>query len=159
MNWDTAQVTYSSQGAAVAKDGSAKNSVNTQSKYRQFLREFRKGGVEETFYYRELLKSNYDQRIYYIEVDFEELTTFNPELSELFRESPSVHLPLFENAAQEVVAMAKVPRPSKEEMHDIQVQIVNLSRVQVPIRELHARHISKLVKVPGIIISSGKVSS
>ena len=157
MDWDRSEVTYSSQivGQQI-NDGAIDNKV-IQSKFRQFLREFREDGVEETFLYRERLLNNYETRNYFITIDYDDLNTFDPELSEKFRENPSIYLPLFENAAQEVVAMTKYPKPSKDEMHNIQVQIINVARQPVPIRQLQAEHISKLVRVPGIITSSTKV--
>ena len=103
------------------------------------------------------LLNNYETRNYFITIDYDDLNTFDPELSEKFRENPSIYLPLFENAAQEVVAMTKFPKPSKDEMHNIQVEIINVARQAVPIRQLQAQHISKLVRVPGIITSSTKV--
>jgi len=156
MDWDRSEVTYSSQivGQQI-NDGAIDNKV-VQSKFRQFLREFREDGVEETFLYRERLLNNYETRNYFITIDYDDLNTFDPELSEKFRENPSIYLPLFENAAQEVVAMTKFPKPSKDEMHSIQVQIINVARQPVPIRQLQAEHISKLVRVPGIITSSTK---
>jgi len=157
MDWDRAEVTYSSQivGQQV-ENGTIDNKV-VQSKFRQFLREFREDGVEETFLYRERLLNNYETRNYFLAVDYDDLNTFDPELSEKFRENPAIYLPLFESAAQDVVAMTQFPRPSsKDEMHSVQIQIVNVARQPIPIRMLKADHISKLVRVPGIVTSSTK---
>eukprot|EP01083_Nonionella_stella_P281980 959727_1 len=156
MDWDREQVSYSSQIVGQQIDDGAIDNKVVQSKFRQFLREFRENGVEETFLYREQLSKNYETRNYFISIDFDDLNTFDPELSEKFRENPSIYLPLFENAAQEVVAMTKYPKPAKEDMHNIQVQIINVERQPIPIRQLHAEHISKLVRVPGIVTSSTK---
>jgi len=156
MDWDRAQVTYSSQIVGQEPAAGTVDQKIVQSKFRQFLREFREDGVEETFVYRERLLNNYETRQYCISIDFDDLNTFDPELSEKFRGNPSVYLPMFENAAQEVVAMTKFPKPSKDEMHDIQCQIVNVARQPIPIRALEAEHISKLVRVPGIVTSSTK---
>ena len=96
MDWDRSQVTYSSQivGQQI-NDGAIDNKV-IQSKFRQFLREFREDGVEETFLYRERLLNNYETRNYFITIDYDDLNTFDPELSEKFRENPSIYLPLFD---------------------------------------------------------------
>ena len=157
MDWDRGSVTYSSQMVGQQIENGAIDNKVVQSKFRQFLREFRENGVEETFLYRERLLNNYETRNYFIAIDFDDLNAFDPELSEKFRENPSAYLPLFENAAQEVVAMTKFPKPSKDEMSNIQVQIVNVSRQPIPIRALEADHISKLVRVPGIVTTSTKV--
>jgi len=156
MDWDREAITYSSQLVGQPIDNGAINQKLVQSKFRQFLREFREDGVVETFLYRERVINNYETRNYFVEIDYDDLNTFDPELAEKFREHPSIYLPLFENAAQEVVAMTKFPKPSKDEMHSIQVQIVNVARQPIPIRQLHAEHISKLVRVPGIVTSSTK---
>eukprot|EP01083_Nonionella_stella_P073216 197797_1 len=156
MDWDRGSVTYSSQIVGQHIDNGAIDNKVVQSKFRQFLREFREDGVDETFLYRERLLNNYETRRYLVTIDFDDLNTFDPELSEKFRENPSIYLPLFENAAQEVVAMTKFPKPSKDEMHKIQVQIINVLRQPIPIRRLHAEHISKLVRVPGIVTSASK---
>jgi len=156
MDWDRAQVTYSTQIVGQEPAAGTVDQKIVQSKFRQFLREFREDGVEETFLYRERLLNNYETRQYYITIDFDDMNTFDPELAEKFRGNPSVYLPMFENAAQEVVAMTKFPKPSKDEMHDVQCQIVNVARQPIPIRSLEAEHISKLVRVPGIVTSSTK---
>jgi len=157
MDWDRAEVTYSSQIQGQQVENGAIDNKVVQSKFRQFLREFREDGVEETFLYRERLLNNYETRNFHLAVDYDDLNTFDPELSEKFRENPAIYLPLFESAAQDVVAMTKFPRPaSKDEMSDIQIQIINVARQPIPIRALQADHISKLVRVPGIVTSSTK---
>lgn len=157
MDWDRSEVTYSSQIVGQQIDNGAIDNKVVQSKFRQFLREFREDGVEETFLYRERLLNSYDVGDYFIRINFADLNKFDPELSEKFRENPSIYLPLFENAAQEVVAMTKFPKPSRDEMNTIQVQIIDVERQRIDIRKLQADHISKLVVVPGIITSSTKV--
>jgi len=157
MDWDRAEVTYSSQIVGQQVENGAIDNKVVQSKFRQFLREFREDGVEETFLYRERLLNNYETRNFYLAVDYDDMNTFDPELSEKFRENPSIYLPLFESAAQDVVAMTKFPKPaSKDEMNQIQIQVINVARQAIPIRSLHADHISKLVRVPGIVTSSTK---
>jgi len=157
MDWDRAEVTYSTQIVGQQVENGAIDNKVVQSKFRQFLREFREDGVEETFLYRERLLNNYETRNFYLAVDYDDLNTFDPELSEKFRENPSIYLPLFESAAQDVVAMTKFPKPaSKDEMSQVQIQVVNVARQAIPIRALHADHISKLVRVPGIVTSSTK---
>ena len=62
MNWDPDVIAYSAQtlDRAQRQDSTAV----IQSKFRQFLREFQPGGgAESTFYYRERLQSNYQQRM------------------------------------------------------------------------------------------------
>jgi len=157
MDWDREEVTYSTQIVGQQAENGAVDNKVVQSKFRQFLREFREDGVEETFLYRERLLNNYETRNFYLAVDYDDMNTFDPELSEKFRENPSIYLPLFESAAQDVVAMTRFPKPaSKDEMHPIQIQIVNVARQAIPIRALQADHISKLVRVPGIVTSSTK---
>ena len=158
MDWDRAEVTYSTQIQGQQQENGAIDNKVIQSKFRQFLREFREDGVEETFLYRERLVNNYETRNFYLAVDYDDMNTFDPELSEKFRENPAIYLPLFESAAQDVVAMTMFPRPaSKDEMSNIQIQIINVARQAIPIRALQADHISKLVRVPGIVTSSTKV--
>ena len=60
MNWDPDVISYSIQVPDRAKRPD--NKATIQSKFRQFLREFQPaGGAESTFYYRERLRSNYQQ--------------------------------------------------------------------------------------------------
>ena len=48
-------------------------------------------------------------------------------------------------------------KPDRSTINKIQIQMINLQRNTIPIRELDSHSISKLVKVPGIIISASKV--
>ena len=91
-------------------------------------------------------------------MDHGDLNAFDNKLAESLSERPAYYLPLFEEAAQEVIAMSLVPRPHKlEDMQSIQCQIVNFQRNEIKIRDLKSENIAKMVTIPGIIISSTKV--
>lgn len=85
----------------------------------------------------------------------DELRSFNNELSDLIIQKPTEYMPVFSDAAQEVVQRLTVPRPKIEEMAHIQVKLNNFPRT-TPIRNLNAKDVSSLVCVRGIVVSAGK---
>ncbi|ETO33366.1 hypothetical protein RFI_03741 [Reticulomyxa filosa] len=132
---------------------------------RQFLREFRIG--DDNFVYRDQLNANYDQKHYFVEVDLKDVTTFSPKMGQLLRQRPLQVLPLFERAAQDVIAMSRSgsndqgdgssgTSKRREDITRMQVQLVNLDRLATSIRELDSGDISQLLKIPGIVIAATK---
>lgn len=65
--------------------------------------------------FRDTLKRNYNLGQYYLEVNLEDLGSFDENLAEKIYKQPSEHLPIFEEAAKEVADDLTNPRPEGEE--------------------------------------------
>jgi DNA replication licensing factor MCM5 len=85
----------------------------------------------------------------------EDIEKFDPDALELLCRFPARIIPVFEEAAQEVIAMTIVPRPDPSTMPTIQVLLFNFARVS-DLRDLGADNVSQLVCVRGIVVSSGR---
>lgn len=54
------------------------------------------------FPYRDALKRNYNLRQYWVEINIEDLSSFDEVLAEKLYKKPTEHLPILEEAAKEV---------------------------------------------------------
>lgn len=127
----------------------------TKKKLRDFLREFHvttEGGV--TYAYRDQLKRNYNLGEYWVEIDLGHLASYDDDLADCLTKQPVEYHPLFEQAAKEIADEVTRPRPEGEEVvHAIQV-LLQSNAIPTSVRSLKADMMSKLVKVPGIIVSA-----
>ncbi|KAI8927661.1 MCM2/3/5 family-domain-containing protein [Entophlyctis helioformis] len=149
--WDNGRVFTTAVYAGDQRDDSP---VVIERKFGEFLRNFR---LEAEYIYREQLRQNLIVNQNFVEVDMGHLLSYDEELANNLKERPKEYLALFENA---VVTYAKQNNllSTKTAHHNIQVMI--LSRANpIPIRELDTPLISKLVRVPGIIISSNNAQA
>ncbi|XP_032221696.2 DNA replication licensing factor mcm5-A [Nematostella vectensis] len=133
------------------------NRVSAKKRFKEFLREFHEGTF--AFPYRDQLKQHYNLGQYYLEVDLEDLSSFDENLADKLRKNPSEYLPLFETAAKEVADEVTRPRPiEEEEVQDVQITLRSGAN-PFQIRELRSEHMAALVKIPGIIISASSIRS
>lgn len=94
---------------------------------------------------------------YYLEVDLQDLTSFDEQLADKLTKSPAEFLPLFEDAAREMADEVTKPRPlGEEEVQDIQITLKSDAN-PMSVRELRSEQMAKLVKIPGIIISASAI--
>ncbi|KAI9023295.1 MCM2/3/5 family-domain-containing protein [Hyaloraphidium curvatum] len=125
-----------------------------QNKTFEFLREF---CINEHFIYRDRLRANWRVGKYSIDIDMEHLQLFDAPLADAFRERPAEYLPLFEKSAK-LMVLNITNGTNIDALPDIQVILLSNANV-VPIRELHANHISKLIRVAGIVINASTLSA
>ncbi|KAK3802141.1 hypothetical protein RRG08_050027 [Elysia crispata] len=124
---------------------------------KEFIRVFHEGNF--SYRYRDQLKRNYNLKQYWLEVDLDDVNSFDESLGEKLLKQPTEHLPLFEDAAKEVVDEITRPRPEgEEEVEDIQVMLTSASNA-CSIRELKSDQMSRLVKIPGIVIAASAIRS
>uniref|UniRef100_A0A671QZV8 DNA replication licensing factor MCM5 n=1 Tax=Sinocyclocheilus anshuiensis TaxID=1608454 RepID=A0A671QZV8_9TELE len=145
-------------GEGIGDEGVVKRS-QIKKKFREFLRQFRVGTDRTgfTYKYRDELKRHYTLGEYWIEVEMEDLASFDEDLSDCLYKLPTENLPLLEEVAQEVADEVTRPRPAGEEtVQDIQVMLKSDAH-PASIRNLKSEQVSCLVKIPGIIISSTAV--
>lgn len=75
---------------------------------------------------RDTLKRNYNLRQYYLEVNIEDVGSFDENLADKLYKQPSEHLPILEEAAKEVADELTAPRPEEEEqVEDIQIMLLS----------------------------------
>lgn len=78
------------------------------------------------WYFRDTLKRNYNLHKYYLEVNIEDLGSFDETLADKLTKQPSEYVALFEEAAREVADELTAPRPKgEEEVEDIQVMLTS----------------------------------
>eukprot|EP00064_Thunnus_orientalis_P010964 superscaffoldBa00001535_g10993 len=142
-------------------DEGGQKRVQIKKRFREFLRQFREGTDRTgfTYKYRDELKRHYTLGDYWVEVEMEDLASFDEDLSDCLYKLPTENLPLLEEAAKEVADEVTRPRPVGEEtVQDIQVMLKSDAH-QASIRNLKSEQVSRLVKVHGIIISATAVKA
>ncbi|KAF8807264.1 MCM-domain-containing protein [Phlegmacium glaucopus] len=130
----------------------------------EFIQQFRVGGE---FVYRDKLRGNILLKQHVLEVDLRHVSLYNDELAHAIQDRPADVLPLFENAATKTARLTLFPLAANSEdrteaaaeaIPKVQVTVKSgLNLLQV--RELTANTMSKLVRIPGIVISASVLSS
>ena len=143
-------------GDRLEQDVERATRMELQSKFRQFLRTFVNDDNE--YIYRDELRANYEQANFYIRVDLMDVNAFDAELFKELLQRPEEMMSLFETAALEVVrSLATGVPPAIEDMHHLQIQLYNYPTFE-DIRSLASKHVSTLVTVRGIVVSSGRAT-
>ncbi|KAI0322316.1 MCM2/3/5 family-domain-containing protein [Amylostereum chailletii] len=151
----------------------------------EFLLQYRVGGE---FIYRDKLRANLLLKHYQLEVDLRHIGLYNDELAHAIQNIPADVLPLFENAATKASRTILFPlsrqdvEPEREDDDDddddmnaedaerrrLRELVSSIPKIQVsiksglnmlPFRELTANTVTKLVRIPGIVISASVLSS
>jgi DNA replication licensing factor MCM5 len=134
------------------------NQLNLQAvkrKFKDFLRKFHEGNFN--YKYRDELKRQYNLRQYWLEVNIEDLASFDETLADKLYKQPIEHLPVFEEAAKEVADEVTAPRPEGEEdVEDIQI-FLSSDANPASLRDMKSEVVSRLVKIPGIIVSASGI--
>ncbi|XXZ99666.1 minichromosome maintenance protein 5 [Meyerozyma guilliermondii] len=134
------------------------NSFNEITKaFRSFILEFR---LNSQFIYRDQLRENLLIKNYFLRVNTDHLIGFNDELNKKLADEPTEMIPLFEAAITEIAK--RIAYLSNEEVptnFPICQLILYSNAGNVSIRHLDSDHISRIVRVSGIIISSSVLSS
>ncbi|KAJ3616409.1 hypothetical protein Zmor_011905 [Zophobas morio] len=158
QGWDTGEIAYLAdiQHPFEYKSEAQVNKTETENLFYNFLSSYRDS--DDTFYYRDLLRRQYNSGNYFVTVNLEHLSKVNEILANNIIENPTEYLPLFENAINRAVDEMTRPRPPTAPFKPLQLTISS-DQNPIPIRELDAQHISKLVKVPGIVINVSSVKA
>jgi len=142
-------------GSEDQHDEGQANRQQTKNRFREFIRQFHEGNF--TYRYRDQLKRHYNLRQYYLEVDLEDVASFDETLAEKLSKSPTETLPIFEEAAKEVADEVTRPRPEgEEEVEDIQVMLNSNANASC-LRGLKSEQMARLVKIPGIVIAASHI--
>ncbi|XP_050508532.1 DNA replication licensing factor Mcm5 [Diabrotica virgifera virgifera] len=143
-----------------AEGDTPNDQINLQAvkkKFKDFIRQYHTDNFN--YKYRDTLKRNYNLRQYYLEVNVEDVGSFDEYLADKLYKQPSEHLALFEEAAKEVADELTAPRPEgEEEVEDIQIMLSSDAHPS-DLRSLKSDVVSKLVKIPGIVISASGIKA
>ncbi|OCH96700.1 MCM-domain-containing protein [Obba rivulosa] len=129
-----------------------------------FLLQYRVGGE---FIYRDKLRANLLLKQHQLEVDLRHLGLYNDELAHAVQDRPAEILPLFEMATTKAARTILFPLASGSEstsetaaqsIPNIQILIKSGLNLQ-QFRDLSANTVSRLVRIPGIVISASVLSS
>ncbi|XP_012275934.1 DNA replication licensing factor Mcm5 [Orussus abietinus] len=133
------------------------NLKSSKKKFKEFIRQFHEGNFNHK--YRDALKRNYNLGQYWIEVNLEDLGAFDESLAEKLYKQPTEYLPIFEEATKEVADELTAPRPEGEEnVEDIQVLLTSDGHPS-SLRGMKPDIVSKLIKIPGIVVSASGIRS
>merc|ERR1712018_331567 len=112
-----------------------------------------------SYKYRDNLRRNYALRQFWINVNLEDLASFDESLADKLYKAPTDFLPLFEEAATEVADEVTSPRPEGEDdVEKIQVTLQSEANLS-SIRDLSSEQVSKLVKIPGIVVAASGIKA
>ncbi|KAL2722328.1 DNA replication licensing factor Mcm5-like [Vespula squamosa] len=129
----------------------------SKKKFKEFIRQFHEGNFN--YKYRDTLKRNYNLGQYYLEINLEDLAAFDESLAEKVHKLPTEYLSIFEEAAQDVADELTAPRPEGEEkVEDIQI-LLSSDAHSSSLRGMKPDIVSKLIKIPGIIVSASGIRS
>ncbi|KZT44562.1 putative CDC46-cell division control protein [Sistotremastrum suecicum HHB10207 ss-3] len=159
---DHVYAVHSRDVAPLSSDASNNSEIERQ--FFEFLLQYR---VHNAFIYRDQLRANLLLKQAYVEVDLEQIGLYNDTLANLIQERPGDMLPLFEIAATKAARsilypMAGTSEETKEqaerELPNVQVTIRSSLNMQ-QFRDLDANSLTRLVRIPGIVISASVLSS
>ncbi|TPX10880.1 uncharacterized protein E0L32_008086 [Thyridium curvatum] len=129
--------------------------LQIQAQLEQFILDFR---LENQFIYRDQLKENALLKKYYCDVNIGDLIKFNEELAHRLVTEPADIIPLFENALRKCTHRIVFPHERKVDLPEHQL-LLHSTAEDVSIRNLDSLTISRLVRVPGIVIGASVMSS
>lgn len=131
------------------------SNVQVQEQLLQFILDFR---LENKFVYRDQLRENALLQRYYCDVNIGDLIKFNEELAHRLVTEPTEVIPLFENALRKATHRIVFPHKQKVDLPEHQL-LLHSNEEDVSIRKLDSMTISRLVRVPGIVIGASVMSS
>ncbi|TVY17675.1 DNA replication licensing factor mcm5 [Lachnellula arida] len=126
-----------------------------QVQLEQFILQFR---LENVFIYRDQIRENVLLKQYYCDVDVGHLISFNEELAHRLVTEPAEIIPLFESALKKCTHRIVYPSTKDVVLPEHQL-LLHSSAGDISIRNLDALTISRLVRVPGIVIGASVLSS
>ncbi|KAK9454462.1 MCM2/3/5 family-domain-containing protein [Dipodascopsis uninucleata] len=134
--------------------------LEIEEHFGDFVLEYR---LDSDFIYRDQLRENILVRQYKLSVDMSHLISYNEDLAHKLMNEPTELLPLFENSVREVAKRIVFPGALNDESITQEIppcQVILTSNANpIAIRDLDASHISKLIRIPGIVIGASTLSS
>lgn len=162
MSFDRPEV-YS---APVLQGESTNDDDNTEiiKSFKNFILEFR---LDSHFLYRDQLRNNLLVKNYSLTVDMEHLIGYNEDVYKRLSDEPSDVVPLFESAITQVAKrIAVLTKTSRDAGVDEELTVfptfqlvLNSGANETLLRQLDSDHVSKMMRISGIIISASVLSS
>ena len=155
MDFDEGGIFYSDQQRGDGEEGVSESPTAVRTKYREFVRTFRDG---ETFMYRDRLRQAVSLNQPVLEVDLDHVMAWDDALADDLLQRPGFHLPLFETAALEAAVSMAIVDEAASDFFSFQITLTS-SKHPITIRQLLSSQVSRVVMIPGIVISSSKVKA
>lgn len=133
------------------------SNLATKKQLREFIRDFHDQGNFD-FKYRNALKNNYLRQHYCVDVSLNDLASFDGELADKIRRSPTEMMPLFEEAAKEVADEVTRPRSEGDLVENIHVTLRS-DETGTNVRDLKSDQVARLVKIPGIVVAASGIKA
>ncbi|KAF9737397.1 minichromosome maintenance protein 5 [Paraphaeosphaeria minitans] len=126
-----------------------------QQRLVDFIMEFH---LDNVFIYRDQIRENVLIKQYYCDVDVAHLVSFDEELAHKLSQDPAEIIPLFEAALKSCTQRIVYPSQRTIKLPEHQL-LLHSSASELSIRDLTATSVSRLVRIPGIIIGASTLSS
>lgn len=155
--FDEQRLFYTDQQLARASDSSNRSDANLNNnsavdKFRLFLRDWT---IDQINVYREQIRANVSQNHRAVVVDMRDLFQFDAQIALALCTDPARFLPLFEQAAINLID-SLLPAKASRDSRGIQVQLIHLQR-KTSMRDVDSSCVSKLVSIPGIVIGASNI--
>ncbi|CCC08933.1 hypothetical protein SMACR_03239 [Sordaria macrospora] len=142
-------------GAASSYVPEEDSNQHIRAQLEAFILDFR---LDNSFIYRDQLRENALLKKYYCDVNIGDLIKFNEEIAHRLVTEPAEIIPLFEAALKRCTHRIVFPNEPKIDLPDHQL-LLHSNAEDVSIRNLDSLTISRLVRVPGIVIGASVMSS
>lgn len=126
-----------------------------QAKLKEFVLAFQ---IDGTYIYRDQIRENVLVKQYYCDIDLGHLISYNEELAHRLTNDPADTIPLFEAALKQCTQRIVFPHNAQVELPQHQL-LLHSSVAHTSIRDLNATNVSRLVRIPGIVIGASTLSS
>ncbi|KAK3944968.1 DNA replication licensing factor mcm5 [Diplogelasinospora grovesii] len=135
----------------------AQNDTNlqVQQQLEAFILDFR---LDNIFIYRDQLRENALLKKYYCDINIGDLIMFNDEIAHRLVTEPADIIPMFEAVLKKCTHRIVYPHLAKVNLPEHQL-LLHSTAEDVSIRNLDSLTISRLVRVPGIVIGASVMSS
>ncbi|KAK8187325.1 putative DNA replication licensing factor Mcm5 [Phyllosticta capitalensis] len=131
------------------------NNSQVQRQLVDFVLDFH---IDNVFIYRDQIRENALVKQYYCDIDIAHLISYNEELAHKLASAPAEIIPLFESALK--ICTQRIVYPSQKDVKLPNHQLLFHSAAsQISIRDLDATNVSRLVRIPGIVIGASTLSS
>ncbi|KAL7753886.1 minichromosome maintenance protein 5 [Sorochytrium milnesiophthora] len=112
------------------------------------------------YVYRDQLHQNLMVRKYVLEVNLNDLVSYNEDLADSLKKSPAEILPLFESAVRRSAQkILNVPGAEMDNRVPACQVVLKSSENVTTLRELDASHINRLIRVTGIVIGASTLTA
>ncbi|KAI1621882.1 minichromosome maintenance protein 5 [Exophiala viscosa] len=137
------------------QDEASEPRTELQSRLKEFVLAFQ---IDGTYIYRDQIRENVLVKQYYCDIDLGHLISYNEELAHRLTNDPADTIPLFEAALKQCTQRIVFPHNAHVELPQHQL-LLHSSVSHTSIRDLNATNVSKLVRIPGIVIGASTLSS